>query len=284
MNIIYKPESKEVVIDMRDYVASMVDNFPHEIKGTEKCAAPDDLFKEGDSPKLDAERAEQFHTTVAQGMFLCKRARPDIHPAIAVLCTRVKSPKEDDLRKLLHLLKYLNGTRDDVLTLDATNINILKWWVDVAFAVHPDFKSHTGGVMSFGGGRGAVQSVSRKQKLNTRSSTESELVGSDDLSTPILWTKLFLEAQGYPIEKNILYQDNKSTILLLENGKKSSSKRTRALNIRYFFLTDQIEKGNLVVEYCPTDHMIADFMSKPLQGVKFQRFRHLIMGFKGPAP
>ena len=74
-----------------------------------------------------------------------------------------------------------------------------------------------------------------------------------------------MEAQGYEIEKNILYQDNKSTILLLKNGKQSSSKRTRAINIRYFFLTDQIAKGNLSVEYCPTKEMWADFFTKPFQ-------------------
>ena len=113
--------------------------------------------------------------------------------------------------------------------------------------------------MTFGGG--AVQSISRKQKLNTRSSTEAELVGADDVSTLILWTKLFLEAQGYDVAKNILYQDNKSTILLETNGKQSSSKRTRALNICYFFLTDQVSKKNLTIEYCPTGEMIGDFMS-----------------------
>ena len=129
-------------------------------------------------------------------------------------------------------------------------------------------------------GRGAIQSLSRKQKLNTRSSTEGELVGADDASTLILWTKLFMEAQGYTIDKNILYQDNKSTILLEENGKRSSSKRTRALNIRYFFLTDQIEKGNLNIVYCPTGEMIADFMSKPLQGKLFEKFRDEILGIK----
>ena len=73
---------------------------------------------------------------------------------------------------------------------------------------------------------GAVQSISHKQKLNTRSSTEDELVAADDVAVMILWTKMFLEAQGYTVEKNILYQDNKSTILLEENGKKSSGKRT----------------------------------------------------------
>jgi len=163
-----------------------------------------------------------------------------------------------------------------VLTIRADNLKIIKWYVDVAFAVHPDFKSHTGGVMTLGAG--ALQGLSRKQKMNTRSSTEGELVGADDASVLIMWTLLFMEAQGYEIEKNILYQDNKSTILLEQNSKKSSSKRTRALNIRYFYLTDQIEKGHVIIHYCPTGEMIADFMSKPLQGKLFQKFRKEIMG------
>ena len=87
-----------------------------------------------------------------------------------------------------------------------------------------------------------------------------------------------MEAQGYPIDKNILYQDNKSTMLMLNNGKRSSGKRTRAFDIRYFFLTDRIEKGNLAVEYCPATGMVADYMSKPLQGKLFHEFRKAIMG------
>ena len=114
-------------------------------------------------------------------------------------------------------------------------------------------------------GSGSIINMSRKQKLNTRSSTEAELVGADDASTMILWTRLFMEAQGYEVKDNILYQDNKSTILLLENGKHSSGKRTRHMNIRYFLLTDQIEKGNLRVECCPTTKMIGDFFTKSLQ-------------------
>jgi hypothetical protein len=105
--------------------------------------------------------------------------------------------------------------------------------------------------MKFGDGEGAVQSISRKQKLNSKSSTESELVGADDVSIMILWTKLFLEEQG---------------------------KRTRALTIRYFFLTDQVEKGNVTIEYCPTDEIVGDFHTKPLQGEKFRKFRNAKRG------
>jgi hypothetical protein len=94
----------------------------------------------------------------------------------------------------------------------------------------------------------------------------------------ILWTKLFLEAQGYDDEKNIVYQDNKIAILLETNGKKSSGKQTRALNIHYFFITNQVEKGNKQIEHCGTDNMVGDFFTKPLQGKKFQRLRDNILG------
>jgi hypothetical protein len=189
-----------------------------------------------------------------------------------VLCTRVKGPNEADWAKLVRLMKYLNGTRELKLTLSADNLHCIKWYVDASFAVHPDYKSHTGANMLYGGDDdGAVQSLLRKHNLNTKSSTKSELVGVNDVSIMILWTKLFLEEQGYDINSNILYQDNNSTILLETNGKKSSGKRNGALNIRYFFLTDQVEKGNVTIVYCPTDDMVGDFHTKPLQGEKFRK-------------
>ena len=114
--------------------------------------------------------------------------------------------------------------------------------------------------------------------MNTRSSTTAELVAADDVATMILWTKLFLEARGYQVDSNILYQDNKSTILLEKNGKQSSSQRTRAMNIHYFFITDQSKRGNVEIEYCPTRIMVADYMTKPLQGALFKKFKKEIMG------
>ena len=125
---------------------------------------------------------------------------------------------------------------------------------------------------------GAAISTSRKQKLNTKSSTEAEVVGVDDVSTLMLWMKLFMEAQGYTIQKNILYQDNKSAMLLEKNGNRSSSQRTLAMHIRYFFISDPVEKGNLMIEYCLTNDMVADYFTKPLQGAKFQKFKAMIMG------
>jgi hypothetical protein len=271
-------EKGKVKIDMIDYVSSMLKDFPVQLRSADVSPTPaaENLWMVSDAALLGKTDAKTFHTFVAKGLFACKRARPDIHTAIAALCTRTKAPNSDDWSKLMRMMRYLNGTRHDKMILSVDDLHIIKWHVDAAFAVHPDFKSHTGGAMTMG--RGCPITASKKQKLNTRSSTEAELVAADDMATSILWTRLFMEAQGYKVEKNILFQDNKSTILLLNNGKRSSSKRTRAINIRYFFLTDQIEKGNLLVSYCPTSEILGDFFSKPLQGQTFLKMKRLIMG------
>ena len=87
-------------------------------------------------------------------------------------------------------------------------------------------------------GRGFPIVSSTKQKLNTQSSTESEIVGADDFMLYILWTRQFMQAQGYKVEDNVLYQDNRSEILLEKNGRASSGKRTKHINLRYVFVTD----------------------------------------------
>jgi hypothetical protein len=142
--------------------------------------------------------------------------RRDIQTAVAFLTTRVKKPDEDDWGKLKRILKYLKGTRHMRLRLSIDALGVIHWWVDASYNVHDDCKGQTGAMMSLG--RSAPISFSRKQKLNVRSSCEGELVGVDDALPLILWARYFIEAQGYTVEQNILFQDNKSTILLATNG------------------------------------------------------------------
>ena len=117
-------------------------------------------------------------------------------------------------------------------------------------------RGHTGGALTMGTGFPLVTST--KQKLNTRSLTESELVGVDDLLPQILRACLFLKAKGFKVVDNIIHQDNKSTILLECNGRGSSSKRMKHIKIRYYVITVKISKGDVSVEWCHTPQMIAD--------------------------
>ena len=76
-------------------------------------------------------------------------------------------------------MKYLKGTKELYLTLKASENMTIKWYLDASFAIHPDMKNHIGAVMIMG--TGAIVAISRKQKLNTQSSTEAKLVGVDGI-------------------------------------------------------------------------------------------------------
>jgi hypothetical protein len=281
MDLDYSLEGK-VRVSMIGYLDKVFKDFPEEIRKTSSSPAADHLFNVRDPEEtekqgkwLSEEHAQHFHHAVAQLLFLSVRARRDIQTAVSFLTTRVRKPDEDDWGKLKRVLQYLLGTRHMKLTLCVDNLGQIRWWVDASYNVHEDCKGQTGAVMSLG--RGATISFSRKQKLNVRSSCEGELVGVDDAMAWILWCKYFIEAQGYTVEQNVLYQDNKSTILLATNGRWSSSKRTKHIKSRYFFVKDCVDRGELTVEHMPTDKMWADINTKPLQGKGFRVMRAQLM-------
>ena len=126
-------------------------------------------------------------------------------------------------------------------------------------------------------GTGYPISSYTKQKLNTRNSTESEIVGVDDFMPSNLWTRNFLNAQDYDVTGKIIFQDNNSAILMDNNGNSSIGKRTKHINIR-FFVTDRINKGEVTVDWCPTEDMTGDLFTKPNQVSLFRRLRDMIMG------
>ena len=276
-------EGGKVTFTMFDYLEEIIQSLPSDFKGEARTPASNHLFTiDEDAEKLPIDKAEAFHHYVAKLLFMAKRTRPDIMTAIAFLCTRVKCPDVHDWKKLARVMKYLQVTPFLPLTLGWDGTGNVSWYVDASFAVHGDMKSHTGGVMTLG--QGAVISVSTKQKINTKSSTEAELVGVDDVLNLEIWTRYFLDAQyrhcsSSPLQdKDRLYQDNTSAMKLEKNGKRSSTKRTRHIDIRYFFITDRVKAGKVDVEYCPTDVMLADFFTKPLQGSLFQAHRNSVLG------
>jgi ribosomal protein L24E len=189
----------------------------------------------------------------------------------------VQQPNIDDSAKLGRLLKYLHGTKDLGLTLgDSLNNDMLKLTahIDASYGVHHDAKSQSGLVIKLGNGTVFVRSS--KQKLVSKSSTEAELIALSDNGSQVIWTREFLKAQGYCMEPTIMYQDNMSTIAMMQRGR-SNSERTRHVNIRFFWLKDRQDSGEIKIEYLPTNEMIADIMTKPLQGEAFVYMRGLLL-------
>ena len=264
------------VVDMEDYLKEMLGDLPDDMDGIATTPAADHLFKVRDNaPKLNETRADLFHRVTAQMLFVAQRGRPDLRTAVSFLTKRVQKPDEDDYKKLARAIKYIRRTLFLRLTIEATYLDQNHWFIDGAFAVHMDMKSHTGAYMTFG--KGMIDGSSKTQKINTTSSTEAEVVAVHENMPAILWTRYFLEAQGYPLKPSKIHQDNESSELLEKNGRGSSSKRTRHMNIRYFFVADVFKRGHITIEHCPTDEMIGDFFTKPVGGAKFRRFRNIIM-------
>ena len=175
-----------------------------------------------------------------------KRTRPDIAPAVPFLTTRVTKPTIDDWNKLRNVIEYLSQCWDLPLVLEADPNKSPTWSVDAAYSLHDDCKGHTGGTFTMG--KGSIHTVSCKQKINSKSSTEAELIAVDDCIPHILRIRHFLLEQGYMAAETItILQDNQSAILLEQNGILSSSKRTKHINVRYFFVKQKINDKEVVV-------------------------------------
>jgi len=270
-------KNETVSLSMQTHIKEAIEAYGDDV--SKKIATPADrnLFTINDeSEELDEGRSAIFHSVVAKLLHLSKRVRPDIEPTVAFLCTRVSKSTEQDWKKLGRVLRYLNDTLDMKRVIGGKDMSSIHTWVDAAYAVHENMRSQTGGCLSFG--RGVVHTKSSKQKLNTKSSTEAELVGLSDYIPYTIWMNNFLTAQGYKIKSSKVYQDNQSAIRMEINGRNSCTGNSRHVAIRYFFVKDRVDKGEIVVEYCPTDVMLADFFTKPLQGTLFKTFRSVIMG------
>ena len=187
------------------------------------------------SKPLSTKKAEHFHSTTAKLLYIKKRARPDMELVTAFLTTKVSNPMEEDCNKLTRSIKYLNMTRDDTRTIRCDDLQSVYTWVDAAYAVHSNMRSQTGrSTMSMGWG--TIHNKSTMQKLNTKSSTESELVGISDYLPCNIWWINFLSGQGYTIHNNILFQDNESAICMEKNGRNLCTGNSRHIHICYFFV------------------------------------------------
>ena len=235
------------------------------------------LFEERESPLLNEEFKKRFHSGVMSALFIAKKGRPDILLPINYLSSKVKEPTSDHLKKFIKVLRYLYHTKNLVMRLRIGEDGRIKLFVDVSYGVHPKGHSHTGASLLLGDA--TIDCMSSKQKIVTKSTCESESVGASDKAGLLIHFQEFLVNQGYEIAMNtpgVLYQDNQSAIKLQVNGK-SSSHRTKHISIRNFWLKDQVARGIITIEYLSTDEMIADLLTKPLQGALFYKFRKQLM-------
>jgi hypothetical protein len=168
------------------------------------------------------------------------------------------------------------NTAGRVLKLKPKNLQISAF-VDASYSIHDDCKGHTGMVLTLGGVGTVIACRSTKQKLVARSSTESELIAVDDAMATILWYRQLMNEIGFHQKgPTKLHQDNKSTMKIIEKGK--SEAKTKHINNRYYFVKQCVEAKEIEIIHLPTELMIADILTKPLQGELFKVLSSKIQG------
>ena len=268
-----------MAITTPQHISEVLEDFGEVLKGDVVNPAKSKLFTIIDeADDLPESRKEIFHSCVAKLLWIEKRSRPELETAVSFLCTRVQKPTEEDWGKLRRTLNFLKATQHDRRIIGCKGEDLtLHTWIDASHAIHDDMRGHIGSCMSTG--VGIVHGKASKQKMNTKSTTESEIVGVSEYVPYKIHMLNILSGQGYDLTKKVLYQDNESAIRLIRNGRNSCTGNSRHISIRYFFVKDRVDKGEFTVEYCNTLAMLADYFTKPLQGELFRRLRRIVMGW-----
>ena len=178
--------------------------------GNAATPAGEDLFitKRPDD-HLSTQDSRKFHTCVAKLLYLAKRTRPEILLAVGYLTTRVHHPAAEDWDKLVRIGNYLNANNGLGIRFafdGSSEIVSIIAAIDAAYGVHVDGKSHSGLVVSLGGGPILVSSS--KQKTVTKSSHEAELLSLSDSASHVLWSREFVLSLGYESPAAIIHRMN----------------------------------------------------------------------------
>ena len=224
--------------------------------------------------KLAGEEKEWFHSTVAKLLYLSKRVRNDLLVAVSFLTTRIVGPDSDDRSKLIRVLNYLNSTRDLGMVLECSEEVKVTAFIDASYGVLPGHRSVSGCMITLG--KGPIYAKCSKQRIVSKSSTEAELVALSDSASMVIWIRNFLLEQGYAVPEATIYQDNMSTMAMLKAGSGSSA-LSRHINARYFWLLWYVDDHQVTIEYMPTESMVSDVLTKPLQGEHFRQLRGLLL-------
>ena len=216
----------------------------------------------------------KYQELVRALLFFSTRTRPNIAIAVNLLSRNCADPRESHMRSAKRVLRYLRGTSQFILRLCGIGVESTRliaysdanWEGDLS-----DRKSTTGTVITLRGT--AILWNSNKQRSVALSSTETEHIAASETTKMIIWIQALLKEFDFGINSpTIMNMDNQGAIYWATDG----VRHAKHVDIRKNFVMDMTEKGNLRIEYCPTEKMLAYIFTKPLMRIKFEKNRESI--------
>lgn len=218
--------------------------------------------------------ATKYRSLVGGILYLAVSVRPDLAVSAAILGRKFAKPSERDWSAAKRVLRYLKQTRNYYLYLGAGEDQMLLGYTDSDWADDIETRRSTSGFV-FLLGDGAISWASRRQSCVTLSSMEAEYVALSEACQEALWLRKLLrdfdEEQRLP---TVLREDNQGCISFVTTER--SSRRSKHIDTRERFVEELCITGQLALEYCPTDSMAADALTKLLGPLKLERFRQML--------
>jgi hypothetical protein len=261
-------KANSLKVSMEGYEKTILDE--HKITGVASTPASNNLYIiDQNSEELNESDKRIFHTCSARLLYLAGRTRPEMQVVASFLCSRVTRPTRQDQYKLERALKYINGSPGKGIVFEKTDSLALRAFIDASHGVHHDGTGQHGAIFTLN--LGPIYARSKKQKILCKSSTESELVALSDFSEKLEWFNDFLKEQNVKFKAAKVFQDNTSTISKIAQDEFSGKDRKLHFKKRRLLVKELVDEGVIKIKYLPTECMVADILTKPLQGELFKR-------------
>lgn len=290
LNIEIKRTEEYLALKQEKYVKTILKNFGMEnakslstpmVENPSKDEVFDNLTYNSKFDNLtnksiyDSKPKFPYRECIGSLLYLTNKTRPDIQYAVNICSRRLENPNLEDILNAKRILRYLVDKKNEgICYLRNSNYKQLEAFCDSDFAGDKNTRKSTTGFVIFYCG-GPIAWTSRKQPIVSLSSTEAEYIAAADCTKEILYLKTVIEdliGEEINVELNV---DNQSAIKLIKNGQ--FSKRSKHIDVRYHFIHEKVNEGLLLLKYCDTRNQLADIFTKPLNKVKFGKFKEEIM-------
>jgi hypothetical protein len=169
-----------------------------------------------------------------------------------------------------HVLRYICGTLNYGLRYVASNDIQLHGFTDSNWVGSAEDMSTSG--MCFSLGSTMISWGSRKHKSVALSTTKVEYIAACEACTKEVWLRKLISGLFDQVsDSTIIYCDNQSCIRLSEHP--VFHEWSKHIEIKYYFIRDKVQEGEVKLQYIPTDEQTTDILTKPLSRIKFAYLR-----------
>jgi hypothetical protein len=275
MSIDRSEDKRHIKLTQRGLIEKILKKYMPDDHRVSADPNSDSLFESTASASGPIDKKEYLGLVMSL-MYLARLTRPDILLPVVFLATRSHCCTQSDMSEARKVCRYLNGTKDRGLHINCTSLQ-LHCLCDASHQVHTDGKGHSGFIITMGDTFSYLHSRSAKQKLAALSSTDAEVLAMVECLKMAVWLRNILtDLRITPLRRIVVYQDNKSAIIMVEEDTKN--KRSKHILTKITYAKDLKKLDVIRVEYLSTKRMVADMLTKPLHGEAFREHRSSLMG------